>query len=247
VGSQSSSSRPGDGPLRAVQPDDDRLANCLVVDPETGQAVGTYGDLTRRLTDQLTGAERDVRTWRARHADLKRDKEAEAEESPVWPAAISVFDYWRERTGHLGAEWTLDRFELIRPHLERSNTGRGRRATKLTPDLISRNVEICKLAIDGIVFDPFVTTGANGRPLVHDDLHLVFGKSRQGASYFEKRCKLAPVERIQEVFGRREESKDGDNRESSADPRAATGTPGRSQQGSLLESGGETRPGSAAA
>ena len=228
-------------------PEDEQLANCLVVDPETGQAVGTYGDLMRQMNDQLAGAERDVRTWRARYADLKRDKEAEAEESPVWPAAIAVFDYWRERTGHRGAEWNLDRFELIRPHLERSNTGRGRRAAKLTPELISRNVEICKLAIDGIVLDPFVSEGRNGRQIVHDDLHLVFGKSRQGASYFEKRCKMAPVERIREVFGRREESNDGDNRETPADPRAATGAPGRSQQGSLLEGGAETGPGSAAA
>lgn len=167
----------------------------IVVDPETGERVGMLAEHTQERDDVIAGLQRDVKGWAARYAELKRDKNAEAQESPVWAAALRVFDHWRLCCKHPGAEWTLDRFEMIRPHLERSNTGKGK-AKKLTPELISRNEEICKLAVEGIAFDPYVTTGKNGRAITHDGLHLVFGD----ADLMEKRCKMAPVERIREVF-----------------------------------------------
>jgi hypothetical protein len=178
--------------LRAADEPDD--VPKLLVDPGTGQTFDLEG-YVQGLRDELAGAERDLRGWRTRHANLLRDKEAEAEESPVWPAAVRVFDHWRKACKHPGSEWTYDRFELIRPHLERSNKGKGK-ASKLTPELIARNEEICKLAIDGIAFDPYVTQAKNGRSICHDGLHLIFGS----ADLLEKRCKMAPVERIREVF-----------------------------------------------
>lgn len=174
----------------APEPGDEIPA--ILVDPATGQ---TYDVRSRFqvLEDSYVGAERDLRTWRARYADLHRDKEGEARESELWPVALRVFDYWRKQCRHPGAEWTLERFEMIRPFLERSNTGKGK-ATKLSLELVARNEELCKLAIDGIAFDPYVTIGKNGREIRHDGLHLIFGEK------FEARCKAAPVERIREVF-----------------------------------------------
>lgn len=184
-------------PARHLRPVEDQPPGLLVVNPATGESR-PVAEITQPLEDQIEGTERDLRSWRTRYANLLRDKEAEAEESPVWPAAVRVFDYWRERTGHGKSEWTYERFEMIRPHLERSNTGKGR-AKKLTPDLIERNEEICKLAVDGLVFDPFTKPGKNGRLVVHDGLHLAFG-GEDPAGALEKRCKAAPIERIREVF-----------------------------------------------
>jgi len=166
----------------------------VLVDPATGQ-TWNLADRVLGLEDALAGAERDLNTWRRRHADLLRDKEAEARESELWPAALEVFDHWRAACRHPRAEWTYDRFELIRPHLERSGTGKGK-AKKLTVEQVRRNVEICKLAVDALAFDPFTTRGKNGRPIVHDGLHLAFAD----ADTLEARCKKAPAERIREVF-----------------------------------------------
>lgn len=182
-------------PRRHLQPAPDPVDPALVVlNIDTGEQL-PLADHLQGLEDELAGAQRDLSTWRRRHAELQRDKEAEAKESPLWPAAVQVFDYWRKRCKHMGSEWNLDRFEMIRPHLERSNTGKGK-ASKLTEELLARNIEICKLAVDGIAFDPFVSEGKNGRSIVHDGLHLVFGST----DLLEKRCKMAPTERIHEVF-----------------------------------------------
>lgn len=181
-------------PARHLKPVADEVP-LLVVNPETGERLGNLTDHMQPLEDALSGAERDLNSWRTRHANLLRDKEGEARESDLWPKAIEVFDYWRQKCGHPRAEWTFDRFELIRPHLERSNTGKGK-ARKLTPEMVDRNVEICKLAVDALAFDPFIKPGKNGRPIRHDGLHLAFAD----ADTLEKRCKLAPVERIREVF-----------------------------------------------
>lgn len=181
-------------PARHLKPVADEVA-LIVVNPATGEQVGTLAEARQGLEDALAGAERDLNTWRTRHANLLRDKEAEARKSELWPKAIEVFDYWRLKCGHPRAEWTYDRFELIRPHLERSNTGKGK-AKKLTPEMVERNVEICKLAVDALAFDPFIKPGKNGRPIRHDGLHLAFAD----ADTLEKRCKLAPAERIREVF-----------------------------------------------
>lgn len=178
--------------LRPVE-DADHLPE-LLVDPKTGLTYQVRPRL-EELEDQLRGAERDLNTWRTRHANLTRDKEGEARESELWPAALEVFDHWRHACGHPKAEWTYDRFEMIRPHLERSNTGKGK-AKKLTVELVRRNVEICKLAVDALAFDPHTKVGKNGRAIVYDGLHLAF----ENADVFEARCKKAPVERIREVF-----------------------------------------------
>lgn len=163
----------------------------MLVDPATGQ---TY-ELAARieaLQDQIAGAERDLNGWRTRHANLLRDREADARETELWPAALRVFDHWRKRCNHPKAEWTMDRFEMVRPFLERSNTGKGK-ATKLTAELLALNEARCMVAVEGIAFDPFKTKRKNGTWRRHDGWHLIFGEADQ----FEERVKAAPREAVE--------------------------------------------------
>jgi hypothetical protein len=167
----------------------------IVVDPD-GMRVGVLGDFVQKLEDEIAGLQRDVRGWAARHAELKRDKDAEAEESPVWPAALRVFKYWRTACKHPRSEFTLDRFEMIRPHLEKLAAPGKDRSTDAAERLAHAEA-VCKLAVDGIAFDPYISVRKNGTKKRNDGWHLCFGTRDQ----FENRCNAAPLERIREVMG----------------------------------------------
>ncbi len=65
------------------------------------------------LHDQLAGAEREIRGWRTRYANLARDKEAEAREDPQWPTALRLFKYHNRVFGHERCRWTAPRFFLV--------------------------------------------------------------------------------------------------------------------------------------
>lgn len=182
-------------PDRHLRPVEDEVA-LIVVNPTTGERVGMLADLMQSKEDEIAGLQRDVRGWTTRHAELKRDKEAEARESPVWPAALRVFDHWRRECKHPRSEFSLDRFEMIRPHMDRLSAPK-----KGRPESVDERIEqaeaICKLAVDGIAFDPYVTTRKNGTQQRHDGWHLIF----ETVDNFEKRCNAAPIERIREVMG----------------------------------------------
>lgn len=164
----------------------------IVVNPDTGERIGMLADHTQPLLDQVAGLQRDVRGWTQRHAELKRDKDAEAAKSPCWPAALRVFDHWRRECKHSRSVFTLDRFELIRPWLEKLGDKQADPETRL-----AEAEAMCKLAVDGIAFDPFITKRGNGTKKRHDGWHLIF----ETAEKFEERCNAAPLERIREVMG----------------------------------------------
>lgn len=178
--------------LNAVE--EERLL--VVLDAATGEKMGLLSDHTQTLKDQVSGLERDIRGWTTRYADLKRDREAEAKDSPVWPAALRVFDYWRQRCKHTRSEWSLDRFEMIRPFLERLSAPKKGRSKDPT-ERLEHAEEVCKLAVDGIAFDCYITDRPNGTKKRHDGWHLIFGST----DHFENRCNSAPLERIREVMG----------------------------------------------
>ena len=97
-----------------------------VVDPHSGEITQVVAadaqSLARQLSaeqDVVRGLQRDIRGWAQRYAELKRDKELEAEEDPLWPDAIEVFGYWKQQCNHPRSQWTLDRFELIRPLIKK--------------------------------------------------------------------------------------------------------------------------------
>lgn len=166
----------------------------IIVNPETGVRIGLLSEHTQRLEDEIAALQRDIRGWGARYGELKRDKDAEAEESPVWPAALRVFDHWKRVCKHPRSVFTLDRFELIRPWLEKLGDKKAKPQQRL-----EEAEALCKLAVDGIAHDPYITTRKNGTQKRHDGWHLIFASAER----FEDRCNAAPIERIREVLGQR--------------------------------------------
>lgn len=125
-----------------------------IVDADTGEKLDGCPACSRK-DDEIAGLQRDIRGWAARYADLKRNKEAEAEANKLWPVAIEIFNYWREKCSHPGCKWDADRFYLIEPFLKKDGP------------------ELCKRAIDGAAFDPYVTTRRNGSKKRHDGWELI--------------------------------------------------------------------------
>lgn len=120
--------------------------------------------------DHIAGLQRDIRGWTARYAELKRDKEADAKKNTLWPAAVELFEYWQSVCKHPRAGWDADRFYLVEPFLK------------------SDGMDLCRRAIDGAAFDPFVTTRRNGSKKRHDGWELVF----RDRSKFEEFVNKAP-------------------------------------------------------
>lgn len=126
------------------------------------------------MNDQLEGAEREIRSWRARFADLQRDKEAKARRDALWPKAERLFEEWQRLCRHPRSKWDYTRFEVVRPYLR------------------SDGYDLCLLAIQGAAFDPYTKARENGSVKRFDDWELVF-KSR---GKFEEFCSRAPAEAL---------------------------------------------------
>lgn len=102
--------------------------------------------------------------------ELRRDKHAEAEESPLWPRAIKHFQAWRVISKHPRCQWTHERFFLIEPFLKRYDDA-----------MIER-------AIAGHCFDPFITRRKNGTQRHHNGWELLW----KDQGHFEEACNKAP-------------------------------------------------------
>lgn len=147
----------------------DAQETLIPLDTETGALECPY---CKENEDNIAGLERDIRAWRTRYAELKRDKEEEAQNSPYWREAKEVFDYWREKCKHKGSKFAIDRYELILPFLKKDG------------------VELCKRAIDGAAYDPMTQTRKNGTTERFDSLELIF----RNRGKFESFCNRAPLE-----------------------------------------------------
>lgn len=170
-------------PQRHLRPVETELP-LIVVNPETGERIGTLAEITQRLEDEVSSLTRALRAEGVRYENLKRDKEAEARKSEVWPAAKRVFDYWRRECKHPRSVFTLDRFELIRPFLEKLGDKK-----KSSPERLGEAEALCKRAIDGAAHDPFVTERRNGTKKRHDGIDLIF----RNADKMEEFCNRAPI------------------------------------------------------
>ncbi len=81
------------------------------------------------LHRQLAGAETENRAWRTRYANLKADRQAEAEEDPNWPLALRLFKYHNRVFGHERCRWSAARFRMVESLLrEPDGLERGLRA-----------------------------------------------------------------------------------------------------------------------
>lgn len=146
-----------------------------VVDTETGETVCvTCAQLRDRLAvlqTQLDGSAIDIAAWRSRYFRLKDDREERMAKDPLWPKALELFKYWREQSNHMGCKWGLDRYELVVPFLKKDG------------------FDMCKRAIDGGVYDPYVTVRKNGTKKRHDGWDLIF----RNRDKFEECCNKAPL------------------------------------------------------
>ena len=142
-----------------------------ILNPETGEITEQTCPYCAVKDDEIEGLQRDIRGWAARHAALKRDKEAEARAHKYWPVAVELFQHWQEVCNHPGCDWDADRFFLVEPFIRKN----GR--------------DLCQRAIDGAAYDPFITTRKNGTKKRHDGWELIFRERGK----FEEFANKAPA------------------------------------------------------
>lgn len=146
----------------------------LVVNPATGETT-PIKDHMQPLHDEIAGLNRDISGWRARHAELKRDKLAEALQHPLWPEGLKLFDFWRVECKHPRSQFTQERFWLALPYLGPAPEALKKAAKELgidEPD--SYGPTICRMAIRGAAFDCYQTKRRNGTTKRHDGWDLIF-------------------------------------------------------------------------
>lgn len=146
-----------------------------VVDTATGElqeACEACAPLVAELRVQLEGANRDRQAWIARYAELKAAQDVNVEEDPLWGDVKDLFAYWRAECRHPRSRFGADRFRLAKPYVEKYG------------------VALCRRAVRGAAFDPYITRRRNGTSKRHDGWELIF----RDKGRFEEFCNRAPVE-----------------------------------------------------
>jgi hypothetical protein len=132
-----------------------------IVDPETGE----FHD---QDCPNCAGLETEVRAWRTRYHNLKRDRNAEAREHKLFPEAKKLFDFWREECRHPRSKWTADRFWT------------------LAPLLAEYGMETCRQAIRGAAYDPATRRRRNGTIERFDQFSLIFRNADKLESFVNR-------------------------------------------------------------
>lgn len=177
--------------INAIQGKDEeawqRLAQSLAPDADNNvivlrQIMNADGELIRNEErecpncadhkDEIKGLNRDLTTWRLRHANLMRDKEAEAREDGMWQLAQRLFEVWKALTGHNRSEFMWDRFNMVAPYLRNKKYG---------PRLVA-------MGIVGIAYDPYTPIRKNGTKSRQDRWDQLF----KNTDRFEEYCNCAP-------------------------------------------------------
>ncbi len=136
----------------------------LVVDAETGEVIEPDCADCKRKNDEIAGLERDLRGWAVRYAELKRDRDTEAREHPMWKVGKALFTEWKGACGHPRTQWTPERFWQV----ERFLTGGRFGATA------EERCEWIRRAIAGAAFDAYRTQRRNGTMKAHNDWSQIF-------------------------------------------------------------------------
>jgi hypothetical protein len=116
------------------------------VDHDSGELVeATIESLAgenQQLRDEYSQLLRNYKTKCRQLSELERDRQADAERDPLWPLAVRLFAYHGKVLGHPKAEWTPERFVMVR-----KLKGRGKS--------VEEWLEECLRAIAGIRADPW--------------------------------------------------------------------------------------------
>lgn len=128
----------------------------LSVVTDQGELIEDPALEIRRLQDEVMGLKRDVRAWHYRYAELARDKEQEAMDHKLWPAAVELFAYWKQVCKHPQTEWMSDRFWIVLPFLKKYGFYK------------------CKAAIAGAAYDHYSDTRRNGTAVHYNEWHRIF-------------------------------------------------------------------------
>jgi hypothetical protein len=177
-------------PRRHLQPVD-TPPDLVVLNPGTGEST-PLADYMQTMQDQIDGLERDIRGWRTRHANLKRDKNLEAREHELWPQGVKLFSLWKTLCKHGRSAFTQDRFWLVLPFLGPQPEGLLGAAERLG---IKEEAEpygpvICEMAVRGAAFEAYETPRKNGSTKRHDGWELIF----RDAAKVEEFANRAPIE-----------------------------------------------------
>ena len=146
------------------------MSHLHVVDTTTGE-IKDDCESCRLLRAQLDGAEKDLRAWRSRYAELKRQVDENLEEDPLWNDALLVFKHWKAACNHPRSIFTADRFGLIRPLIDKYG------------------IAACLRAVDGAAYDPMTKQRRNGSVKRFDDWELIF----RNAGKLEDFANRAPI------------------------------------------------------
>lgn len=139
-----------------------------VITEDACVSCGHKEDELSELIKKMRGLAREL-------AELRRDKQAEAESNKHWPTVARMFQYWQVECKHPRTEWTWERFEMALPYVTKPKYG----------------IEICIRAICGAVYDPWVPDKPrrNQTKYVHDGWDGIFSKPGS----FEEFVNKAPL------------------------------------------------------
>lgn len=133
------------------------------------QTLGQALERIAWLSDQLAGAENNVRSMRSQLARKNRELAGEVDtEHELFPRVVANFRLWQRLTGHEKTELTADRMKLALPFHNRHT-----------------DAEI-RQAIRGAAFDPYVTQLKNGTEKRHDGWDLIFRNEDKFSDFSER-------------------------------------------------------------
>jgi hypothetical protein len=151
-----------------------RVPHLKIVDPATGEIFGDCPSCQTK-EDELAELLRKFRGQSRELAELRRDKQADAEANKHWSTLARLFQYWQQECNHPRAEWSWERFEMALPYITRRKYG----------------LEMCIRAICGAKYDPWkpAKPRRNHTSYVHDGWDSIFAKPGS----FEEFVNKAPL------------------------------------------------------
>src|SRR5271169_6086822 len=75
----------------------------------------------RALEHEIEELQRKMRGLARELGELRSDRRAEAEADPLWPLGLRLFRYHARILDHPRAEWTAERFAMIRKLLKQKD------------------------------------------------------------------------------------------------------------------------------